>query len=96
MSSEKPVKHGERKSALSRRDFGPFGIRVNCVVPGWVMTERQRRLWLTPELDEARAKAQCLPAKIMPEDLADMVLFLASDAASKCTAQEYIVDGGWT
>jgi NAD(P)-dependent dehydrogenase (short-subunit alcohol dehydrogenase family) len=59
------------------------------------MTERQLRLWLTPQADQERAKAQCLPARVEPEDLADMVLFLASDAASKCTAQDFTVDGGW-
>jgi len=53
------------------------------------------RLWLTPQADQERAKAQCLPARIEAKDLADMVLFLASDAASKCTAQDFTVDGGW-
>jgi NAD(P)-dependent dehydrogenase (short-subunit alcohol dehydrogenase family) len=77
------------------RDFGPHNIRVNTVSPGWVMTERQMKLWLNPAADAIRAKSQCIPAKVMPEDLADMVLFLASDAAAKCTAQEFIVDGGW-
>ena len=77
------------------REFGPHNIRVNTVSPGWVMTERQVKLWLNPAADAIRAKAQCLEAKVYPEDLADMVLFLASDAAAKCTAQEFIVDGGW-
>ena len=58
------------------------------------MTERQVKLWLTPEADAVRAQSQCLAAKVMPEDLADMVLFLASDAAAKYFAQEFIVDGG--
>jgi NAD(P)-dependent dehydrogenase (short-subunit alcohol dehydrogenase family) len=70
-------------------------IRVNCVVPGWVMTERQKTMWLTSEADKEREKGQCLPARVMPEDIADMVLFLASDAAATCTAQVFIVDGGW-
>jgi D-xylose 1-dehydrogenase len=89
----KAAAHGLTRTLA--RDFGPFNIRVNCVVPGWVMTERQRRLWLTPEADAARAKAQCLPSRVMPEDIADVVLFLASDAAAKCTAQDFTVDGGW-
>jgi NAD(P)-dependent dehydrogenase (short-subunit alcohol dehydrogenase family) len=77
------------------RDLGPYNIRVNTVTPGWVMTERQLKLWLTPEADAEREKVQCLKARVMPEDLADMVLFLASDASSKCTAQDFIVDAGW-
>lgn len=77
------------------RDFGPHNIRVNTVSPGWVMTERQMKLWLNPAADAIRAKSQCLEAKVQPEDLADMVLFLASDAAAKITAQEFIVDAGW-
>ena len=92
-ATAKAAVHGLTRTLA--RDFGPFNIRVNCVVPGWVMTERQLRLWLTPQADQERAKAQCLPARVEPEDLADMVLFLASDAASKCTAQDFTVDGGW-
>lgn len=92
-ATAKSAAHGLTRTLA--RDFGPFNIRVNCVVPGWVMTERQLQLWLTPEADAARAKAQCLPSRVMPEDIADMVLFLASDAAAKCTAQDFIVDGGW-
>ncbi|HYM02491.1 MAG TPA: SDR family oxidoreductase [Stellaceae bacterium] len=92
-ATAKAAMHGLTRTLA--RDLGPFNIRVNCVVPGWVMTERQIKLWLTPEADADRAKAQCLPARVMPEDVADMVLFLASDAALKCTAQNFIVDGGW-
>jgi len=77
------------------RDFGAFNIRVNTVLPGWILTQRQIELWLTPEGEAERAKGQCIPARVEPEDVADMVLFLASDAAAKCTAQEFIVDGGW-
>lgn len=78
------------------RDFGPFNIRVNTLIPGWVMTERQIKLWLTPEAEAQLEKDQCLTSRVMPEDIADMALFLASDAAAKCTAQEYTVDGGWS
>jgi NAD(P)-dependent dehydrogenase (short-subunit alcohol dehydrogenase family) len=77
------------------REYGPLNIRVNTVSPGWVMTERQLTMWLNPAADAIRAKSQCLEARVMPEDLADMVLFLSSDASAKCTAQEFIVDGGW-
>lgn len=77
------------------RDLGPYNIRVNTLVPGWVMTDRQLKLWLTPEADAERARAQCLPARIMPEHITAMALFLAADDSSGCTAQEFIVDGGW-
>jgi NAD(P)-dependent dehydrogenase (short-subunit alcohol dehydrogenase family) len=92
-ATAKAAVHGLTRSLA--REFGPFNIRVNTVVPGWVMTERQMKLWLTPEADQAREAAQCLPARVEPEDIADMVLFLASDAAAKCTAQNFIVDAGW-
>jgi NAD(P)-dependent dehydrogenase (short-subunit alcohol dehydrogenase family) len=77
------------------RDYGPDGVRVNCVLPGWVMTERQLEHWLTPEADSARAKAQCLPHRLEPDDIARMVLWLAADDSRSCTAQRWIVDGGW-
>lgn len=92
-ATAKAAVHGLTRTLA--RDFGRDNIRVNCVVPGWVMTERQRRLWLTPEADAARDAAQCLKQTVEPEDIADMVLFLASDAAAKCTAQDFIVDAGW-
>jgi NAD(P)-dependent dehydrogenase (short-subunit alcohol dehydrogenase family) len=77
------------------RDLGPFNIRVNTLTPGWVMTQRQVDLWLD-EAGEAEIKrAQCLPGKLMPEDIAAMVLFLAADDSRMCTGQEFIVDAGW-
>jgi NAD(P)-dependent dehydrogenase (short-subunit alcohol dehydrogenase family) len=84
--------------ALTRsmaRDLGPDKIRVNTVLPGWIMTERQKALWLTPEADAMRDAAQCLKARIQPEDVARLVLFLGSDDARMCTAQEWTVDAGW-
>ncbi len=75
--------------------LGRDRIRVNTVSPGWVMTERQRALWLTPEGEQDIARNQCLPDRLQPEDIAQMVLFLASDASRMCTAQEFTVDGGW-
>lgn len=92
-ATAKAAVHGLTRTLA--RDFGPFNIRVNCVVPGWIMTERQIKKWLTPKADRERKRAQCLQAHIFPEDVADMVLFLGSDAASKCTAQDFTVDGGW-
>ncbi|MFC0410547.1 SDR family NAD(P)-dependent oxidoreductase [Roseomonas elaeocarpi] len=77
------------------RDLGPSNIRVNTLLPGWVMTERQVELWLTPEAEAQLRKDQCLPDKVMPGDIADMALFLCSDSSARCTAQEFIVDGGW-
>lgn len=75
--------------------LGRDRIRVNTVTPGWVMTERQKRLWVTPEGEAEIDRNQCLPDRLQPEDIAAMVLFLASDDARMCTAQEFIVDGGW-
>ena len=78
------------------RDLGPHNIRVNTVTPGWVMTQRQVELWLD-EAGEAEIKrAQCLPGKLMSEDVAAMVLFLAADDSRMCTAQDFVVDAGWT
>ncbi len=76
------------------RELGPDGIRVNCVTPGWVLTERQRRLWMTPEKWAAAQQAQAIKGEILPEDIAAMVLFLASDAARMCTGQNFVVDAG--
>jgi NAD(P)-dependent dehydrogenase (short-subunit alcohol dehydrogenase family) len=77
------------------RDLGPHGIRVTCVVPGWIMTERQIKLWLTPESEAELLRRQCLKRKLVPADIARAVLFFAADDSAACTAQSYIVDGGW-
>jgi D-xylose 1-dehydrogenase len=77
------------------RDFGPARIRVNSVVPGWIMTERQLNRWLTPEAERALLDRQCLKEKLYPPDIARMVLWLAADDARMVTAQQFIVDGGW-
>jgi len=85
-------------NGLTRGNAASLGrdrIRVNTVTPGWVMTERQKQLWVTPEGEREIDRNQCLPDRLQPEDIAAMVLFLASDAARMCTAQEFIVDGGW-
>jgi NAD(P)-dependent dehydrogenase (short-subunit alcohol dehydrogenase family) len=76
------------------RDLGPDKIRVNTVIPGWVMTQRQIDLWLTQEAEANLMKAQCLKEKVYPQDLARMVLWLASDDSRMCTAQMWVVDGG--
>jgi NAD(P)-dependent dehydrogenase (short-subunit alcohol dehydrogenase family) len=77
------------------RDLGPDGIRVNCVIPGWIMTERQLTRWLTPEAEADLMKAQSLKSKLMPADVASMVLWLAADDSRMCTSQLWVVDGGW-
>ncbi len=74
--------------------LGPFGIRVNAVAPGWVLTERQRRLWVTEEKLSAHIDRQCLKREMVVEDMVGPCLFLASDASAMMTAQTMIVDGG--
>ena len=78
------------------RDLGPHHIRVNSVVPGWVMTERQVKLWLTPEGERDMLAGQCLKEKLYPPDIARMVLWLAADDSRMATNQTWCVDGGWT
>jgi NAD(P)-dependent dehydrogenase (short-subunit alcohol dehydrogenase family) len=77
------------------RDLGPFNIRVNTLVPGWVMTEKQLALWVNDETKKEIDQNQCLKKPLMPEHIAAMALFLAADDSAMCTAQDYLVDGGW-
>jgi NAD(P)-dependent dehydrogenase (short-subunit alcohol dehydrogenase family) len=74
--------------------LGPHGIRVNAVAPGWVITERQQALWVTPEALQGHIDRQCLKEKMQPHDMVGPCLFLASDASAMLTAQTIIVDGG--
>lgn len=86
-------------NGLTRGLAKPLGaqrIRINVLSPGWVMTQRQRELWLDAEGERSLRENQCLPDKVLPEDIASMALFLASDASRACTAQEFVVDAGWT
>ncbi len=76
------------------RDLGPDKIRLNAITPGWIMTQRQIDLWLTPEAEADLMKAQCLKEKVYPPDVARMALFLASDDSRLITAQNFVVDGG--
>lgn len=76
--------------------LGKDRIRVNTLTPGWVMTERQVRLWVDAAGEQEIARNQCLPDKLLPHHVASMALFLASDASALVTAQEFVVDGGWT
>lgn len=91
-TTSKAAIHGMTRSFA--RDLGPHNIRVNTVVPGWIMTPRQKELWTTPKALEAQRKKQCLPTLIEPVYVARMVLFLASDDAAMCTANNYMVEAG--
>jgi NAD(P)-dependent dehydrogenase (short-subunit alcohol dehydrogenase family) len=77
------------------RDLGADGIRVNCVIPGSVRTERQMTLWYSPEAEQQILNAQCLRQRVEPEDVAALALFLASDNAGRCSGRDYFVDAGW-
>ena len=76
------------------RDLGDHRIRVNCIVPGWIMTDRQKELWATPDALENHRSRQCLPDLIDPVYVARMALFLASDDAAMCTASNFMVEAG--
>ena len=77
------------------REYGPWHVRVNCIIPGWIMTEKQLTEWVTPEAEASIARNQCLPEKLYPDDVARMLLWLAADDSRSCTAQRWVVDGGW-
>ena len=76
------------------RELGPSNIRVNSLIPGWVMTERQKELWVTPEALEECLSQQCLKTTISEEDCANSALFLASKASAMITGQALVVDAG--
>jgi NAD(P)-dependent dehydrogenase (short-subunit alcohol dehydrogenase family) len=77
------------------RDLGSAGIRVNCLIPGWTMTKRQLAGWVTPEAEREIDRAQCLPGRLQPADIARLALWLAADDSRMCTSQTWVVDGGW-
>lgn len=91
-ATSKAAVHGLTRTMA--RDLGDHRIRVNTVVPGWIMTERQKTLWVTEEAIEAHRKRQCLPDLIEPVYVARMVVFLASDDAAMCSANNYMVEAG--
>ncbi len=76
-------------------EFGKDGIRVNCVMPGAIETEKQRRLWLTEEYRAEILSRQALKRMILPDEVARLVLFLAADDSAAVTSQSYVIDGGW-
>lgn len=92
-AASKAAVHGMTRGLA--RELGQHRIRVNTLVPGWVMTEKQKREWVDEAARELIDKNQCLPDPLLPEHIANMALFLASDASAMCTAQNFIVDGGW-
>ncbi|MBL8579827.1 MAG: SDR family oxidoreductase [Mesorhizobium sp.] len=75
--------------------LGPHGIRVNAVAPGWVITERQQKLWVSEERLAAHVAKQCIREIMKPDDMVGTCLFLASDSSRLLTAQTLIVDGGF-
>lgn len=91
-TTSKSAVHGLTRGMA--RDLGPHRIRVNTIVPGWIMTERQKELWLTPEATRAHRERQCLKDMIEPVYVARMAVFLASDDAAMCTGQDFLVEGG--
>ena len=91
-ATAKAAVHGLTRTMA--RELGPHRIRVNTVVPGWIMTERQKALWARPEAIARHRARQCLPDLIDPVHVARMVLFLASDDALMCTASNYMVEAG--
>ena len=76
------------------REFGPDRIRVNALAPGWVLTQKQKDLWVTPEGLQAHLDRQCLKDPLVPEDIIGGLLFLASDASKMMTGQALVIDGG--
>ncbi|NIA68645.1 SDR family oxidoreductase [Pelagibius litoralis] len=91
-ATAKAAVHGLTRTMA--RDLGGHRIRVNTVVPGWIMTERQKELWTTPEALTKHRDRQCLPDLIEPVYVARMVVFLASDDAAMCSANNYMVEAG--
>ncbi len=77
------------------RELGHAGIRINALVPGWVITDKQRALWLDAEGEAEIARVQCLRGYLQADDLARAALFLAADDSRMCSGQSFIVDGGW-
>lgn len=76
------------------KDLGADGIRVNTLVPGWVMTDRQLRSYVDKETEQWVAQSQCIKQRLLPEHVAELALFLASDNSRMITAQDFVVDGG--
>ncbi|SLN48736.1 SDR family NAD(P)-dependent oxidoreductase [Ruegeria meonggei] len=91
-ATAKSAVHGLTRTMA--RELGDHRIRVNTVVPGWIMTDRQKDLWVTPDALAKQVDRQCLPDPIDPVYVARMVLFLASDDSAMCSAGNFMVEGG--
>ena len=76
-------------------ELGPEKIRVNSITPGWIMTERQVRMWLTPKGEKQIEERQALAGHLHAPDVARMALWLAADDSRMCSKQTFVVDGGW-
>jgi NAD(P)-dependent dehydrogenase (short-subunit alcohol dehydrogenase family) len=92
-TASKAAMHGMSRSMA--RDLGQHGIRVNTLVPGWVMTERQLTRWVGPAENKLIDESQALKGRVYPADIARMALFLAADDSQMISAQDFVVDGGW-
>ena len=92
-TASKAAAHGMSRSMA--RDLGPHGIRVNTLVPGWIMTERQLTHWVGDAENKLIDASQAMKGRLYPVDIARMALFLAADDSQMITAQDFIVDGGW-
>ena len=92
-TASKAATHGLTRGLA--RDLGAYSIRVNTLVPGWVMTEKQLKLWVNDDARNLIRRSQCLKGSLKPHHIAQMALFLGADASSMCSAQNFIVDGGW-
>ncbi len=77
-------------------DYGESDVRVNAILPGWVVTERQLQTWLTPEAEASWMEQVALKKRLMPADVANLALFLAADDSRMITGQRFTVDGGRT
>ena len=77
------------------KDLGPANIRVNCVLPGAILTEKQQRMYMSPDYEQELFRVQFLKRHIMPEEVSRLLLFLAADDSSAITSQNYIIDAGW-
>ncbi|HEY8576157.1 MAG TPA: SDR family oxidoreductase [Devosia sp.] len=89
----KAATHGLTRAMA--RELGPHGVRVNSLVPGWVMTERQLTHWVDAEAERQIDATQALAGRVYPEDVARMALFLAAEDSAMISAQQFLVDGGW-
>lgn len=92
-TASKAAMHGMSRSLA--RDFGQYGIRVNTLVPGWIMTEKQLTTIVGPAESAMIDAGQALRGRVYPADIARMALFLAADDSQMISAQDFIVDGGW-